>query len=308
MDIGGGTGETGQMAQTGANSDAVSVSSATTNPVPSPRLIAGSTGGGAEGNHVDLQEAASPHGSLVRRLCERVGNLQETLDAAWAVGLDTALPPTTETARDELEIMTTESISARLGAVDGAAGLARLEDMLGRLEGQVAASYPLLKTAVAEGGRRDELCVAVGELEQQKIALEAEVRALLEQKQEICSLAFPSGGRIAATALERHVPLRSVQLSGRPAAGVGSVSPVVVPMTVASTTPASSVTLTSGYFRASQAARLSTPPRHTARIVSSSRTHHAENLQHRATLTKTTLQAPIVSTSPPLHAALYVQR
>merc|ERR1711971_1232295 len=114
----------------------------------------------------------------------------------------------------------------------------------------------------------------------------AEVRALLNQKQEICSLSYPSGDRIAKASAPRSAPgvyrassqpeelqARSLHLSGwGGTAGVGSVAPVVMPMTVvASSAPASSVPMSSGYVRA---ARFSTPPR-------TSGTQNAEILQSR---------------------------
>jgi len=142
-------------------------------------------------------EAQAPGEAIVRRLCDRVCHLQSSLDAVWEAGLE-ASSDNPHGGRDVV------SPNRRYeGPPETVAGLARLEDVLERLENQVSVSFPILKNAMSEAGRpdgrRQELSTTVGELEQQKMALEAEVRSLMQQKQEIKAGANASGPPIGIT-------------------------------------------------------------------------------------------------------------
>lgn len=173
---------------------------------------------------------------IVSRLCNRVDSLQSSLkvfESKRRIGsspLDSKNPATRQQCDSNGTAESESSI----------AGLSRLEDMLGRLESQVRASFPVPEEVPAEGSRQVET-FEMGVLEQKKNCLEEEIILLMKQKQELESHNSP----LVASA-PTGVAVPAAQSWVRKAPVISPRVPVPAPSTVvaddqdsATTTPAS---------------------------------------------------------------------
>jgi len=138
------------------------------------------------GDNGDGSPAVAPTRLIVERLCDRVNCMQSALralDAKQQHGGRVIDQPTLAAAHRTCETVDGGFAGAGTPHVPG---LSRLEDMLCHLESQVCSTLPRVEDDSATiSSRRDDLRTEIEDLEQRRFALQADIRLLMKQKNEL---------------------------------------------------------------------------------------------------------------------------